>query len=318
MKRSLCFLLLNLTVGTLLAQNADPRDRNAVNNPTSPPASTGSTGMMADSPVAFPDKGALPAIEAPDLPFATYPVEKDYLLFASPCRSLAQIARLQAAMPSGQFVAPMQDWTHLARTRARLEAGGEFHLLALGDSIVNDTMRSGWIAKLQQAYPQAKIRATVYVRGGGGCRHYREEGRIGKYLVPLKPDLVLIGGISQGLDLQPLREVIGQIRSALPDCEFVLATGVFGTVDPRDDAAMAKAPHSATSSYGSLLQGLATELDCAYLDLTRPWMEYIRSSGQHPHRFYRDRVHANEYGEQILAKILLSWWTAPGSGSAIR
>jgi hypothetical protein len=43
--------------------------------------------------------------------------------------------------------------------------------------------------------------------------------------------------------------------------------------------------------------------------MTTPWMQYVRSSGLHPHLFYRDRVHANAFGEQILAKILMSWWT---------
>jgi hypothetical protein len=47
---------------------------------------------------------------------------------------------------------------------------------------------------------------------------------------------------------------------------------------------------------------------CAYLDMTTPWAEYMRSSGVHPHRFYRDRVHANEYGEQILSLILMSFF----------
>jgi lysophospholipase L1-like esterase len=214
-------------------------------------------------------------------------------------------------MPKVTFTPPKQDWKNLARTHQCLTEGGEFHLLALGDSIINDTMRSGWIAQLQKAYPRAQIRATVCVRGGGGCRHFREEGRVQKYLVPLRPDLVFIGGISQGKDPEPIRDVITQIRAALPECEFLLATGAFGTVDPRDDAAMAQAQHSATSASGPLLQGIATEMNCAYLDLTTPWMEAIRSSGRHPHVFYRDRVHANEFGEQILGKILIAWWTAP-------
>ena len=55
---------------------------------------------------------------------------------------------------------------HVASTE-----GGDLRLLALGDSIVNDTMRSGWVALLQEAYPKAPIQATVYVRGGGGCQH---------------------------------------------------------------------------------------------------------------------------------------------------
>jgi hypothetical protein len=47
------------------------------------------------------------------------------------------------------------------------------------------------------SYPKARIRGTVYVRGGGGCQHYKEEGRIARNVVPRKPDLVFIGGISQ-------------------------------------------------------------------------------------------------------------------------
>ena len=37
--------------------------------------------------------------------------------------------------------------------------------------------------------------------------------------------------------------------------------------------------------------------------MTAPWAQYIHSARVHPHLFYRDVVHANEYGEQILAKI---------------
>ena len=43
--------------------------------------------------------------------------------------------------------------------------------------------------------------------------------------------------------------------------------------------------------------------------MTLPWAEYIRSTRLHPHVFYRDRVHANEFGEQVLAKILMAFWT---------
>jgi hypothetical protein len=32
------------------------------------------------------------------------------------------------------------------------------------------------------------------------------------------------------------------------------------------------------------------------------------ASKVHPHLFYRDVVHANEYGEQILSKILLEFF----------
>ena len=135
--------------------------------------------MMEDSPVTFPERGALPAKYPPDRPTGgSEATEPGYYIFGSPVRSLAQIAQIQAEMPSGEFTAPACDWTHLRRTRRTLTEGGELRLLALGDSIINDTMRSGWVAMLQEAYPKAKITATVYVRGGGGCQHYKEDGRI--------------------------------------------------------------------------------------------------------------------------------------------
>ncbi|HUT88078.1 MAG TPA: SGNH/GDSL hydrolase family protein [Thermoguttaceae bacterium] len=264
--------------------------------------------MMADSPVRFPKQGALPAKYPPDQPSRNRETpEEGYYIFGTPERSLAQIAKIRSEMPTGRFSAPPQDRTHLQRTHRLLTEGGELHLLALGDSIVNDTMRSGWVAKLQEAYPKANIRATVYVRGGGGCQHYKEEERIAKHVVPRKPDLVFIGGISQR-DTESIREVIGQLRAALPEVEILLAAGTFGTADPRDPEALAKAAHSGTGAYGKSLEALAADERCAYLDMTTPWAEYIRSANVHPHRFYRDVVHANEQGEQILSKILMAFW----------
>jgi lysophospholipase L1-like esterase len=264
--------------------------------------------MMADSPVVFPEEGALPARYPPDQPSKESETpEEGYYISSTPVRSLAQIATIQAEMPQGQFSPPPSDWIHLQRTRRILTEGGTLRLLAMGDSIVNDTMRSGWVAKLSEAYPKADIRATVYVRGGGGCQHYKEESRIAKHVIPRKPDLVFIGGISQK-DIESIREVIHQLRSDLPDVEILLASGTFGTADPRSPEELANAPHSGTGVYGQSLKRLAAEERCAYLDMTTPWAEYIRSANVHPHLFYRDRVHANEYGEQILSKILMVFW----------
>jgi len=145
------------------------------------------------------------------------------------------------------------------------------------------------------------------VRGGGGCQHYKEEGRLAKYVIPRKPDLVFIGGISQK-DIESIRAVIRELRAALPEVEFLLATGTFGTADPRAPQELAKAAHSGTGAYGVALKKLAAEERCAFLDMTTPWAEYIRSTKLHPHQFYRDPVHANEYGEQILSRILMAFF----------
>ena len=267
--------------------------------------------MMADSPVTFPKQGALPAKYPPDVQSEESEVpEEGYYLFSTPQRSLEQIAAIQAEMPKGNFTPPPSDWKNLQRTRRILTEGGTLRLFGMGDSIVNDTMRSGWVAKLSEAYPKADIKATVYVRGGGGCQHYKEEDRIAKYVVPRKPDLMFIGGISQK-DIDSIREVIHQLRAALPEIEILLASGTFGTADPRSPEELAKAPHSGTGIYGQSLKKLADEEGCAYLEMTTPWAEYICSTKMHPHVFYRDVVHANEYGEQILSKILMGFWESP-------
>ena len=284
-----------------IAQNAASKDQNEVNNGTKP------SGMMADSPVVFPKEGPLPSKYPADLEVENRVAEKDYFIFSSPCRSLSQIEAIQKEMPEGSFSPIFPDWTYLPRLRYQLSEGGELHILGLGDSIVNDTMRSAWVAKLQEAYPKAHIKATVYVRGGGGCQHYKEENRVEKYLLPLKPDLVFIGGISQK-NVADIAEVIAQIRAGLPNVEFLLTSGTFGTTDPRNATALASASHSGTGQYGADLQKLAIEKHCAYLDMTTPWAENIRSAKLHPHLFYRDVVHANEHGEQILSKIMMAFF----------
>jgi lysophospholipase L1-like esterase len=264
--------------------------------------------MMKDSPVKFPDKGALPSKNPPDVKTQRETPEKDYSIFGTPERSLAQIAKIRGEMVKGTFTPPPPDWQWLPRTRKALTGGGDLHILAFGDSIVADTMRSAWVAKLAEAYPQAKIRGTVYVRGGGGCQHYKDEGRIQKNIVPRQPDLVFIGGISQR-DVDAIRDCIRQLRAGLPNVEILLASGAFGSnADPRIAAELAKAHHSGSAPYGAALKQLAAAEHCAYLDMTTPWAEYLNSTQVHPHSFYRDRVHANECGEQILAQILMAFF----------
>ena len=219
------------------AQDAASADRNPVNTRAQP------GGMLADSPVEFPTQGALPARFPSDLKVEQFdPGEPDYYLFESPERSLAQVNQIQAAMPPGRFTPPPNDWRYLTNTRRILTQGGQLRLMAIGDSIVNDTMRSGWLSGLRAAYPMAEITATVYVRGGGGAHHFRENDRLDRQVVPRRPDLVFLGGISQRSIAADLAALIEQLRAGLPEVEIVLGTGAFGTTDPRDASALAAGP----------------------------------------------------------------------------
>jgi hypothetical protein len=52
--------------------------------------------------------------------------------------------------------------------------------------------------------------------------------------------------------------------------------------------------------------------------MTAPWAEYMRSARVHPHLFYRDVVHANEYGEQVLGAILAARFGVRTSVGAVQ
>jgi hypothetical protein len=45
------------------------------------------------------------------------------------------------------------------------------------------------------------------------------------------------------------------------------------------------------------------------------WAGYIRKSGKDLDSFKRDPIHANERGEQILGRILESYFTLPAAKS---
>ena len=102
-KRVVITGFISLLAVPLHAQDAAPVDRNPVNTRARP------GDMMADSPVTFPERGALPSKFPPDVRTVSTPTEKGYYLFSSPCRSLAQITAIQAEMPAGEFTQPVRE-----------------------------------------------------------------------------------------------------------------------------------------------------------------------------------------------------------------
>ena len=263
---------------------------------------------LAPALAALAGSAALTAATFAGLPAR---VEDGYSLFASPRRTIEEVAAVRATLPAVSFELPPTDWSRLPHTRAALTGGGRLRITAVGDSIVNDTMRSGWVHDLRAAYPDCDIEATALVRGCGGCRHYREENRVRRYVVPTAPDLVLIGGISQR-KIGAVRDVIRQLRGFLPEVEILLTTGTFGPADPRDPAALNAARYAGGGAWGRTLRRLADAEAVAYLDATTPWAEAVRSTGLPPGTFYRDPVHANERGEQLAGAVLTAFFAGGG------
>ena len=224
----------------------------------------------------------------------------------NPLDGLAPLARIDAvyaAMDPLDYTPPADRWRNLDRTMQRLREGSGLRIVMLGDSIIEDTSSSQFELLLGRKYPKGKIEKVTACRGGTGCWWYKLDNHVEEYVLRHKPDLLMIGGISQHEDVDSIREVIRQVR-AKQSPEILLMTPAFGaTQDPhiRNWSFEIKPD---TADYRARLQRLAETEKCGFIDMTGPWWRYIQQSGKTYGWFQRDRVHANECGSQILGRIL--------------
>ena len=249
-----------------------------------------------------------PTVTAPaeDLPVYT---------LTAPERTPEEIEAAYAEMPPVRYAPPPDRWQWLAHTARALNGGQPvLRVVMLGDSIIGDTSRSEWDVILQGSYPRCRIQKVTVIRGSTGCWWYREHNRVHVFVYPHRPDLLIIGGISQREDVDAIRDVIRQAR-ALHPCDVLLMSGAFGNVDPRRAAEWSFEIPEDPANYRYRLRALAEAEQAAFLDMTAHWGRYIRESGRDLDWFKRDPVHANARGEQILGRILAAHLAPPaGSG----
>ncbi len=229
----------------------------------------------------------------------------------TPQRSLTEILQTYNGMIPVSYTPPIDRWTNLPVTSGILRNGGELRVVMLGDSIVDDTSRSSWDVLVQNTYANIEIKKFTSIRGNTGCWWYEQDDRIAEYVLAMQPNLVIIGGISQRGDIEAITSAIRQIRSS-STADILLMTGPFGrNVDPRNESVWSAISNPAPDSYEVMLEQLAEQENCEFLDVRRAWAEYIRYVDQPYEQFYRDEVHANEQGEQTLARILTSYFADP-------
>ena len=216
---------------------------------------------------------------------------------------LQRIDAIYAGMDPLRYTPPQDRWRNLEGTQKRLRDGDTLRIVMLGDSIIGDTSSSRYELLLGRMYPKCKIEKIVSVRGSTGCWWYKLDNHVEEYVLRHKPDLLMIGGISQRDDVDAIREVIHQVR-AKQSPEILLMTPAFGaTVDPHiQQWTFDIKPDPA--DYRSRLKQLAEDEKCGFVDMTGPWWRYVQESGKDYGWFQRDRVHANDRGFQILGRIL--------------
>ena len=221
---------------------------------------------------------------------------------------LERIDVIYATMDPIVYQPPADRFLNIPETKRRLKQGGVLRMVLLGDSIMGDTSSSSFELLLMRNYPKCDIIKIPSLRSGTGCRYYKEENRVEEYVLRHHPDLLIIGGISNG-DTESVRSVVQQVRKKKPGMEILLIAPVFGSCD---DDMIKKIPleteKTTAGNFRYDMMKVALEEKCAFFDMAGPLWEYIRNSGKTVGWFMRDNVHANERGFQIIGRLLEAWF----------
>ncbi len=222
--------------------------------------------------------------------------------------TLQKIDAIYAGMDPLKFQPPAGRFANMPQTMKKLREGGELRMVLLGDSIMGNTSGSSFELLLMRDYPKCKLNKITSLRSSTGCKYYKEENRVQDYVLKHKPDLLVIGGISNGGDAEAVRSVVKQVRAQQPGVEVLLLTPVFGSINDAHIRTFTREIDTTTSNFRFNMQKVAAEEKCAFFDMTGPWWEYIQNSGKTYGWFMGDAVHANARGCQIIGRLLECWF----------
>lgn len=216
-------------------------------------------------------------------------------------------------------------WQHLPRTMASLRSGGSLKIVALGDSIVNDTFAiEPFSVDKVAAHYGAEIDLVRSVRGSTGVDWYKQENRVQEWVLDHQPDLVMIGGISNHGDIDGFAEVIAQIRAAAPDTEFVLMSDAINRWKIPDATEFLIDLND--PGWRGQLRRLARDLGAGYIDMRGSYDNFVieahNTHGLGYMDFQRDRIHGNMLGREVTGTTVATFFlpdavTAPEPAASL-
>lgn len=233
----------------------------------------------------------------------------------TPAQVIAWEESLYKTLPPLTYTPPAGRFKLIPKTMKKLQQGGTVRIVMLGDSIINDTGSGPIDLLIGRHYPKAKIELITSVGGGKGTWYFRDENRVQSHIVDLKPDLLIIGGIS-GSKPDDNEECLHQMHAAGCNPEIMLMTG---PVTPRFDKdgkpfSYTIAPDAESPRRGELVKE-ALDHNYAFMDIQSPLSQYEAKAGLTAEYIRRDPVHANDRCRALLAKIAETWF-APDQPAA--
>lgn len=198
----------------------------------------------------------------------------------------------------------------LPRSAAKLKAGGEFKVVAFGDSITagGDATEpelifwNRWADHLRARHPQARITAVNGATGGDST--VQGLARLQAKVLDQQPDLVLIGfGMNDhnqgGVPIPQfeanLKELIARIRSA-NGAEVIL----FSAFPPNPRW---KFGSHRMEQYATATERVARETACAFADVFTNWQAL--SARKKPEDLLGNNInHPNDFGHWVYFRVL--------------
>lgn len=228
-----------------------------------------------------------------------------------PAKAAAQWCdRLYQTFPKLSYTPPTKRLSLLPKTVEALKSGEQWRVVMLGDSIINDTFNSNFQALLQRAYPESNLKFICSVRGSTGCWYYKKPEQFKSYIADLKPNLLIIGGISHKNDIDAIRRVIEMTNKEV-GCEVLLMSGPLGkdwrNKKVQSTDGLPAQPWMPTPFIEQQRQ-LAVTMRVEFLDLATTWHNYLGSSQKPYEWFHRDAVHGNDRGKQIVGRIIEAYF----------
>ena len=197
----------------------------------------------------------------------------------------------------------------LPKSAAKLQAGGDFKLVAFGDSITagGDATQpdlifwNRWADELRSKYPQTRVTAVNGATGGDGTVQGGQ--RLQAKVIAEQPDLVLIGfGMNDhnvGGVLIPqfeanLKELIARIRVST-GAEVVL----FSAFPPNPKW---KFGTHRMEQYAAATERVARETGCAFADIFNNWQAL--ANRKQPEDLLGNNInHPNDFGHWLYFRV---------------
>ncbi|MFA7158557.1 MAG: SGNH/GDSL hydrolase family protein [Kiritimatiellia bacterium] len=226
--------------------------------------------------------------------------------------------RVYEKLPPLSFKAPADAMELLPKTAAALKSGRTWRAVMLGDSIVNDSFNSVFQALVQRDFPGSKLDFIASVRGCTGCPFYRTPEEFKKYVADYKPDLLMIGGISNfsgfNADESAAMDAVIKMAREQAGCEVLVMSQPL-SADWRKNKSgerdwrklIENKEYRRGLDYRSA-RACARKAGVAFWDLTAPCHDYLSAAGNYD--FNRDGVHNNDRGKQVIGRVLREYFRA--------